>query len=267
MSLVHDADMSETLRAILDRGRLVVGVKTDYDGVGFLQADGSHAGVEVELARHLAAGLLGDAAKIGFVPVTFADRVELLLAGRIDLIVATMVTTPERLHVVDASIPYLQAGSGTLLASKAGVVRSWETCRGHVLAGLDRAYFNPFVIERYGAQIIEFDDAAQAYTALAEGRCAAMVFDEILLRRKVLEPAWADYVIAGKPLGRHHHRIGLRKGNAALLARLDRLVLEAQAAGRITDWLRQYGLTDTWSEDQVAAAGVQLASMPPQFAR
>ncbi len=249
-----------TLDAIRSRGKLVIGVKTDYPPLGFIDASGNNAGVEVELAKFIAGQLLGSPAKIEFVPVVFKNRVEYLLSGRIDMILATMVVTPERLKIVDATIPYLQPGGGTLIAPKDGPVTSWETVRGHDICGIESTYFNPTITNRYGGHVIEFADAAQAYKALAAGQCAAFAFDEILLRVKVKDPQWSQYAIVGEPLQMNGHHIGVRKNDEAFLARLNELVLRAQAEGLMVRWEQQYGLDpDKWSLAQIDRAKSELA--------
>ncbi len=248
-----------TLDDIRARGRLIVGVKTDYAPLGFIDAGGRNAGVEVELARYIAGKLLGDPDKIEFVLVVFRTRVDYLLAKKIDMILATMVTTPERLKIVDASIPYLRPGGGTLMAPKDGPVTSWETTRGHDVCANESAYFNPTILGRFGARIIEFPETELAYQALAARRCAAYAFDEILVRLKVKDPQWTGYAVVGEPLQTNGHHIGVRKNDEEFLAQLDRLVLQAQAEGRIVGWEEQYGMDpDAWSLEQVDLAKRKL---------
>lgn len=248
-----------TLDDIKARGRLVVGVKTDYAPLGFLDDAGNNAGVEVELARFIAGHILGDPGKIEFVPVVFRTRVDYLLAGKIDMILATMVTTPERLKVVDAGIPYLRPGGGTLMAPKGGPVTSWETTRGHDICANEAAYFNPVIMSRFGARVIEFPETELAYQALAAGRCAGYAFDEILVRLKVKDPQWSGYAVVGEPLNVNGFQIGVRKNDEAFLAMLDHLVLQAQAEGRMVEWERKYGMDpDAWSLEQVEIARKRL---------
>lgn len=249
-----------TLEDIRARGHLIVGVKADYAPLGFLDLQGRNAGVEVELARFIAGQLLGDPTRIAFVPVVFKNRVDYLLSGKIDMILATMVPTPERLKIVDASVPYLRPGGATLMAPKGGPVTSWETTRGQTICANESSYFIPTIESRFGAKIIEQVDAPHAYQALADGHCAGYAQDEILVRLKVKEPAWSGYAIVGEPLQANGHHIGVRKNNAAFLAALDRIVLQAQAQGKMLDWERQYGMDpDAWSLEQVDAAAKRLA--------
>ncbi len=248
-----------TLDEVRARGRLIVGVKVDYAPLGFLDAQGKNAGVEVELARFVAAALLDDPARVEFVPVVFKNRVDYLLSGKIDMILATMVVTPERLKVVDATIPYLRPGGATLMAPKAGPVTSWETTRGQTVCANESSYFIPAIESQFGAKVVEQVDAEHAYRMMAAGRCAAYAEDEILARLKVKEPEWSGYAIVGEPLQVNGHHIGVRKDDQPFLAALNHLILEAQAQGKLVEWERQYGMdADPWSLEQVKAATNQL---------
>ena len=258
--LFSTASVAGTLDDIRSRGKLIVGVKTDYAPLGFIDASGNNAGVEVELAKFIAEQLLGDPAKVEFVPVVFKNRVDYILSGKIDMILATMVTTPERLKIVDATIPYLRPGGGTLMAPKSGPVTSWETARGRDICGIEASYFNPAITSRFGAHVIEFADASHAYDALAAGRCAGFAFDEILVRLKVKDPQWSGYAIVGEPLQVNGFQIGVRKNDEAFLGKLNELILRAQAYGKMVQWERQYGMDpDDWSLAQIGSARDELA--------
>ena len=258
--LCSTTSIAGTLDDIRSRGKLIVGVKTDYAPLGFIDASGNNAGVEVELAKFIAGQLLGDPAKVEFVPVVFKNRVDYLLSGKIDIILATMVTTPDRLKIVDATVPYLRPGGGTLMAPKGGPVTSWESARGHDICGIEASYFNPAITSRFGAHVIEFADASHAYDALAAGRCAGFAFDEILVRLKVKDPQWSGYAIVGEPLQVNGFQIGVRKNDEAFLAKLNELILRAQADGRMVQWERQYGMDpDDWSLAQIGRARDELA--------
>ncbi len=250
-----------TLEDIRARGHLTVGVKIDYAPLGFVDSEGRNVGVEIELARFIAGRLLGDSSRIEFVPVVFKNRVDYLLSGKIDMILATMVPTPERLKIVDASVPYLRPGGATLMAPKGGPVTSWETTRGQTICANESSYFIPMIESRFGAKVVEQVDALHAYQALADGHCAGYAQDEILVRLKVKEQAWSGYAIVGEPLQTNGHHIGVRKDDPAFLAAVDRSVLQAQAQGKILDWERQYGMDpDAWSVEQVNAAAKRLAA-------
>ena len=85
-----------TLDTIIERGRVVCGVKVDTPGFGVLNSDGSRSGNDVEFCRAVAAAILGNADSVDYVEATSANRFELLSSGEIDLLVRTTTWTASR---------------------------------------------------------------------------------------------------------------------------------------------------------------------------
>jgi general L-amino acid transport system substrate-binding protein len=87
-----------TLCEVLQRGEVRVGVrKGDLAGFCELQSD---SGLEVDLARALAAAIFGDKSKVGFVQVSASDRFTELQKGSLEVLVRITTFTLNR----DASL-------------------------------------------------------------------------------------------------------------------------------------------------------------------
>ncbi|MCG8479486.1 MAG: amino acid ABC transporter substrate-binding protein [Spirochaetales bacterium] len=85
-----------TLDVVIERGRLIAGVKVDTPGFGVLNPDGSRSGNDVDFSRAVAAAILGDADAVDFVEATGSNRFELLSSGEIDLLIRTTTWTASR---------------------------------------------------------------------------------------------------------------------------------------------------------------------------
>ncbi len=96
-------------------GLLRAGVRCDQPPYGFRGADGGFAGVEVDMARQMAAWAFGSADRIEMACVTAENRIPQLNARRVDLLIATLGVTPERARVVDFSNAYRWGGSDMLV--------------------------------------------------------------------------------------------------------------------------------------------------------
>ncbi|TIT83282.1 MAG: transporter substrate-binding domain-containing protein, partial [Mesorhizobium sp.] len=95
---------------------LKVGTKDDYKPWSYRAADGSFAGMEVDLANALGQLL---AAKVEIVKVNSANRFEFLAQGQIDLMIASATDTAERRQVVGFVHPnYYSSGYNILLPKK-----------------------------------------------------------------------------------------------------------------------------------------------------
>ena len=89
-----------TLQQVIDRDRLLCGVKDSQPGFGFLEPDGGYSGFDTEFCRAIAAAVLNDAGKVEFVPASAGNRFELLSTEAIDVLIRTTTVTASR----DASL-------------------------------------------------------------------------------------------------------------------------------------------------------------------
>lgn len=75
-----------TLDAIKLRGEVVCGVSTNKAGFSMRDRDGKWSGIDVDLCRAVAAGVLGQADKVSFSPLSSQERFKALQSGEIDLL-------------------------------------------------------------------------------------------------------------------------------------------------------------------------------------
>ncbi|MGF1515721.1 MAG: transporter substrate-binding domain-containing protein [Elainellaceae cyanobacterium] len=99
------------LDTIRERGRLVVAVKANAPPLGFRGDSGQLQGLEIDLARQLAATLLGDPAAVELVPVANTARIPALLDDRVDAVIARLTVTERRARLVNFSHPYYYDGA------------------------------------------------------------------------------------------------------------------------------------------------------------
>lgn len=85
-AVVAPAGYGVTLATVQARGNLICGVNSQVPGFGYVGADGSFAGIDVDYCRALAAAIFGDATKVEYRPVTAAERFTALQSGEIDVL-------------------------------------------------------------------------------------------------------------------------------------------------------------------------------------
>ena len=90
---------AETMADIISKGKLVVGVKTDYPPWGMRDKDGKIVGMEIDMANDIGKRLSAKAGKpiaVGVISVVASNRMQFLQQGQIDLMIATMNDKPDR---------------------------------------------------------------------------------------------------------------------------------------------------------------------------
>src|ERR671921_1748946 len=86
----------QTLAAVKQRGTLVCGVSQGFAGFSAPDSKGEFRGLDVDYCRALAAAVLGDPAKVRFVPLTAQARFTALQTGEIDVLVRQTTLTLTR---------------------------------------------------------------------------------------------------------------------------------------------------------------------------
>lgn len=182
--------------AVLDRIKknqvIRVGVKADYRPFGYLDPTGKILGMEPDLAQNIAQRL---GVKLELVLVQTANRIEFLQQGRIDLIIATMGVNEQRRKIVGIVEPFYYAGGTSLLSKKGAGFKKWADLKAKDICGVQGAYYNRSVAQKYGANVVAFPGTTEAENALLTGSCVGFLQDSTL-HASILasgDPKWANY--------------------------------------------------------------------------
>ncbi|MGQ4274697.1 transporter substrate-binding domain-containing protein [Terrihabitans sp. B22-R8] len=233
---------ADTLATVKERGKLIVGVKTDYVPFGYLDPAGKIVGLEPDLARVLAKKILGSEDAVELVPVLSSNRMEFLQAGRIDLILATLGYTAERAKVLDYTEPFYAVPGASILAPPTTKLSGWEAFRGKPVCGIQGAFYNKTVTEKFGIKLVNFTAMPEAYKALQDNRCLGLAFDDMTLRKKPNEEGWKDYSIVAEPYENVPQPGGARKNDAAFLEAVNKALIEAEAEGVLIALQEKYDI-------------------------
>lgn len=126
------ATLPEDVQAIVKRGELRVGVKSDVPGFSMQDLSGDYAGMEVDLSRKIAEAMGLKPDKVAFTAVTAKTRGQLLDNGDIDMVLATFTITPERKNIWNFSSAYY-TDAVSLLVKKNGGVKNYADLTGKLI--------------------------------------------------------------------------------------------------------------------------------------
>jgi polar amino acid transport system substrate-binding protein len=184
------AKPSERLALIQQRGRLIVGVKTDYPPFGQLNAAGQPEGFEHDLAQDLANQLGVGLTKVS---VTGANRLQKLEDGSIDLVLATTGDTADRRKIVTMVEPNYYASGVTLFMAPGPAPKDWTELRGQKVCATQGSYFNRVMAQRYLLDLQMFNNARDAKLAVRDKACVGYLFDNTAIAGDLRQPEWAGY--------------------------------------------------------------------------
>ena len=181
---------NERFMSVIEKGKLIVGVKADYKPWGFRNESGEIVGMEVDMAQDVADAL---GVELELVAVQSSNRMQFLEQGKIDLMIATMSDREDRRKIVGIPQPNYYTSGTNVLAPKAVGLKDWEELRDKPVCGKQGAFYNQIVEERYGAKIVAFTGNAESKQALRDKKCLAWVYDDSSIMADLASGDWDDY--------------------------------------------------------------------------
>jgi len=181
---------NDTWNKVMERGKIVVGVKADYKPWGFRDSDGSVVGMEIDMAQDVADKM---GVELEVVPVVSSNRMQFLEQGQIDLMIATMTDRPDRREIVGIVGPNYYTSGTNVMAPKALGFTAWEDLSGKPVCGIQGAFYNKIVEDRYGVEVVAFAGTAEAKQALRDKKCVAFVYDDSSIGSDIASGNWDEF--------------------------------------------------------------------------
>ncbi len=219
-------------RHIKSTGTMRIGVKADSPPFG-VERMGLRQGFDIDIAQGLAQRLGVDPV---FVTVTSADRIPKLLAGEVDLVVASMTQTRSRDRQVDFSLPYFEDGPA-ILTRTGGDIPSYLQLGGRrlgVAAGSSTAAAVAKVAPE--AVVVEVPAIKDLLPALEAGKVDAVASDYlILIGLARASGKGKSYTIAGGRIVSEPYGIAMPPNESALRDAVNEALMAMWEDG---DWSR-----------------------------
>jgi general L-amino acid transport system substrate-binding protein len=173
------AHAAATLDKVKRNAAVTCGVSTGGTGFSIADSQGRWTGLDVDFCRQLAAAVLGDAAKVKYVPLSAQQRFTALQSGEIDVLARRATWTLQRDTELGLNFapPNFYDGQGFIVAAKLGVKHAKELDGATICVGAgttselnladyfrkNKISFKPVVIEAQN----------EVETAFFSGRCDA----------------------------------------------------------------------------------------------
>jgi polar amino acid transport system substrate-binding protein len=242
MAAVAPASAQEALRA---------GTECTYFPFNFRDTDGALKGYDVDVGNELAKRLN---VKIEWICQKWDGMIPALLANKYDLIVASMSVTEERRQKIDFSEGY-RVSIGQFVGPKNKSFKLFKAdstpdaaaFKG-VRVGLQRAttYDNWIQAKVPDATVVRYDTVEQLYLELKSGRVDVIMTNPMKTYLEFLsKPDGAGFEVIGPQLEEEKYfgkgvGIGVRKGNEALLKRIDAAIIDMQKDGTLEKFSKKY---------------------------
>ncbi|MFE4428106.1 transporter substrate-binding domain-containing protein [Peribacillus butanolivorans] len=221
----------DVLTQVKDKDKIVFGVKNDTRLFGLKNpSTGEVEGFDIDIAKALAAEILGDEKKVEFKEVTSKTRMALLNNGDIDAIVATMTITDDRKKEVDFTDVYFDAGQ-SLLVKKGSDIKGIDSLEGKKVLAVKGSTSAINIREKApDAQVLEFENYSEAFAALKSGQGDALTTDDSILYGMADEDP--NYELVGGTFTDEPYGIAVKKGNENFVAELNKALKSLKDSGK-----------------------------------
>ena len=242
-ALAAVAAMATSVAATAQDKPLKVGSTPTGVPFTFLDAKtNSIQGIMVDIVRDVAA----DAGfKVEIEGMSFSTLIPSLTGNKIDIIAAAMYITPPRQEVVDFSRPIYTYGEGLIVAKKdTKEYTKLEELKGMTVgAQKGTAYVEPLQKSGLFAEVKIYDNIPAILSDVNAGRIQAGFADKPIVAYNLQQGAFADTRLVKSYVSTLSGSVGIgvRKGDAALLKRINTSLEKLQKNGTIDKIMAKWG--------------------------
>jgi polar amino acid transport system substrate-binding protein len=222
---------------VMARKVIHIAIPTDFPPYGFVGTDLEPKGLDIDMARLVAAKL---GVKVELIPVTSANRIAYLQTKKADLVISTLGKNPEREKVIDftaAYSPFFQA----VFAPKNLGVKGPADLAGKTV-GVTRGAIEDLELTKIapaGADIKRFEDNNGTVAAFVSGQVqvlatGAQVAGNMMTRNPNMNVEY-KFVLKDSP-----NYIGVGKGEDKLRAKVTEIIVAAKASGELDALARKW---------------------------
>lgn len=229
--------LADVLADVQKAGVLKVAVPQDFPPFGTVGPDLKPRGYDIDMAGLIAKDL---GVKVELIPVTSTNRIPYLTTGKADLVISSLGKNPDREKVIDFTIAYAPFFNGVFGPADAAVSTVADLAGKNV--GVTRGSVEDLELTKIipeSATVKRFEDNNSTISAyltgqvdvVATGNVVAAAINEMTNQR----PLESKFVIKNSPC-----YVGVAKGEAALLARVNEIIGKARSDGRLDAISRQW---------------------------
>ncbi len=215
---------SPTFDRISSAGKVVVGVKEDQPGLGYLDVVTSErTGFDIDIARWIAASLGVDEDNIEFVRIDSSAREQSIVNGDVDYYVGTYSITDKRKELIDFAGPYFVTGQGLLVAADSDIASVEDLSADTTVCSATGSTPIQNIRTNYPeVPTREFNSYSECVEALLSGVVDVVTTDEaILIGYAAQDPE--NLKVVGEPFSEERYGVGLAKGDTALQEHINTL--------------------------------------------
>lgn len=207
----------EVYNQVKSSKKIIWGVRNDTRLFGLMDIKENRlVGFDIDLAKAITKEILGKDGKAELFQTTSKTKIPVLKNGNVDALMATVTITPERKKEVTFSKPYFNAGQSLLVSKKSKIKSIKDLNKSGMVVVAVKGTTAVDNIRKYApkAQVLEYDDYGQCFTALKAGQGQAMSTDNGILAGIAEENP--GYKVVGGTFTHEPYGIAVDKGQTKM---------------------------------------------------
>lgn len=219
-----------------DKNKLIMATNAEFQPFEYMD-NGKIVGIDVDMATQIAKDMN---VKLEIQNMNFDSVVAAVASGKADVGIAGISKDPTREKSVDFSDPYYDASQMIIVKKDNTTINSQDTLKNKKIA-VQKGTTGDEVASKLtsDANMVRFDATTDAVTELKNGKVDAVVLDSFPAKIFVKQNS-STLKIVGKPLTSESYCIAIRKGNKALLNKVNQSLKTMKANGTIDKLVNQY---------------------------
>ncbi|MFZ6770212.1 amino acid ABC transporter substrate-binding protein [Undibacterium sp. Di26W] len=246
------ANATDTLSTIRERKTITIAHRESSIPFSYLDGHQQAVGYAIDLCMKVVDAVRRElklpTLAVKYVPVTPANRLQLIASGDADMECGSTTNTVERKQQVDFSIAYFIASAKMVVRADSGI-KNWSdlrdksvvTTRGTTNA---RTLADRGQIRSLNLKLLESKDHAEGFGMVEQRVAAAFAMDDVLLSGlKASAKNPADFQVVGDSLSTEPYAIVIRKNDPAFKQvvnrELSRLMLDGEIHAIYEKWFQR----------------------------
>jgi len=217
----YAADTKSTLESVKERGYVNCVIGNAFPGFYSLNKAGEWQGMDIDLCRGVASAVFGDASKVKFVPVQWAQSFTSIKSGKGDILSKGMTWTLSRdaAQGLDFLDTYFYDGQGFMVRKDLGVTSINELAGATVcvLTGTSSELNIADYSRTHNLDIktVVFDDSSVRNTAFFNNNCDALTNDKSgLASQRSAAAVPSDYIILPETISKEALSFAVRQNDS-----------------------------------------------------
>ena len=158
-----------TLKTVLDRGKIIVGIPVDSPPFGYVDENGDPVGFDIDLARLMAEQL---GVELEMKQMTTANRIPFLLTNKVDVQVNIFGATPQRAKQIAFTSPYSGLTIGVYGPPDVDIGSAEALEQSDYSVAVGRGTTMDLTLEEVApeADVVRYEDEATTHQAVMTGQ-------------------------------------------------------------------------------------------------